>query len=268
MSNYHLGHSDTEHQRLIRQARRLAPITKRFFLDAGIGPGQTVLDIGSGVGDVAMIAAAIVGPRGTVVGIERDAKAIERARMRATEAGFANIEFFQSDIDDYSTDASFDAAVGRYILQFLPDPVATLHSVAVRVRSGGIIAFQEGSWAPLLALSRHLPLWYAAISLLYEVGTRAGANLEMGPGLHAAFQDAGLPAPRMHLEMTLGDDLDATRWASDVVRSVQPELERFDLHYESLGDLSTLQERLHDEVTASRSVVPWIGLVGAWARKP
>jgi len=268
VSNYHLGHSDTEHERLIRQARRLAPVTERFFRDAGIGPGHTVLDIGSGVGDVAMLAATIVGPTGTVVGIERDAKAIERARMRATDAGFANVEFFQSDIDDYSTDASFDAAVGRYILQFLPDPVATLRSVVMRVRSGGIIAFQEGSWAPLLALSRHLPLWYAAISLLHEVGIRAGANLEMGPGLHAAFQDAGLPAPRMRLEMTLGDDPDATRWASDVIQSVQPELQRLGLRYDALGDLSTLQERLHDEVIASRSVVPWIGLVAAWVRRP
>ena len=52
--------------------------------------------------------------------------------------------------------------------------------------------------------------------------------------------------------MTLGGDLDATRWASDVLQSVQPELERFDLRNESLGDLSTLQERLHDEVIASR----------------
>ena len=268
MSNYHLGHSDTEHERLIRQARRLAPFTERFFRDAGIGRGQTVLDIGSGVGDVAMLTATIVGPTGRVVGIERDAKAIERARVRAADAGLANVQFLQSDIDNYSRDASFDAAVGRYILQFLPDPVATLRSVAARVRSGGVIAFQEGSWAPLLALSKHLPLWYAAISLLHEVGIRAGANLEMGPGLLAAFQDAELPAPRMRLEMALGDDLDSTRWASDVIQSVQSELERFDLRYDALGDLSTLQERLHDEVIAARSVVPWIGLVAAWARKP
>lgn len=67
--------------------------------------------------------------------------------------------------------------------------------------------------------------------------------------------------------MTLGDDLDATRWASDVIQSVQPELERLGLRYDALGDLSTLQARLHDEVIESRSVVPWIGLVAAWARK-
>jgi len=48
-----LGSTDAEHERLIRHAKRIAPITERFFRDAGIGPGQRVLDIGSGVGDVA-----------------------------------------------------------------------------------------------------------------------------------------------------------------------------------------------------------------------
>jgi SAM-dependent methyltransferase len=226
------------------------------------------LDIGSGVGDVAMLAATIVGPSGMVVGIERDAKAIERARMRASAVGISNVEFVKTDVDEYSAAASFDAAVGRYILQFLPNPVATLRNVIERVRSGGVIAFQEGTWAPLLALSRHLPLWYATISLLHELGIRAGANLEMGQDLYAAFQDAGLPAPEMRLEMVLGADSDTTRWASDVVRSVQPELERFKMRYAALGDLATLQERLHSEVIAARSVVPWIGLVAAWSRKP
>jgi len=51
-SHYALGHTDAEHERLIRQAKILAPLTERFFRQAGIGPGQHVLDLGSGVGDV------------------------------------------------------------------------------------------------------------------------------------------------------------------------------------------------------------------------
>jgi len=66
-SPYALGSTDAEHERLIRQAARLAPITERLFREAGIGSGQRVLDLGSGVGDVAMLAARLVGPSGEVV---------------------------------------------------------------------------------------------------------------------------------------------------------------------------------------------------------
>ena len=138
--DYLLGSSDAEHQRLIRQAIRLAPVTESFFREAGIGPGQHVLDLGSGVGDVAMLVARLVGPSGEVVAIERDAGSISRARGRMAETGLHNVKFVESDIAHFSTDTRFDAVVGRYILQFLPDPVATLRSLSEKVRPGGIIA--------------------------------------------------------------------------------------------------------------------------------
>jgi hypothetical protein len=84
-----------------------------------------------------------------------------------------------------------------------------------------------------------------------------------GPALHNAFQEAGLPAPRMHLEMELRRDPDFTRWASDLVRSVLPQIQKLNFSQEALGDLDTLQKRLQDEVAISNAVVPWIGLVAA-----
>jgi ubiquinone/menaquinone biosynthesis C-methylase UbiE len=265
---YHLGYSDAEHERLIRQAARLEPVSERFFRETGIAAGDRVLDIGSGVGDVAMLVAKIVRSTGSVVAVERDRGSIERARARAAEAGIKNIEFVQSDVDEYSAHAEFDAIVGRYVLQFLPDPVATLRSVIAHVRPGGVVAFQEGSWAPFLVLSSHLPLWSSVVALLHEAGVRAGVNLEMGPALHAAFRKAGLPAPRMRMDMEFGCDPDFTRWASDSLQSVLPQIQRLGLSYAALGDLSTLQQRLQNEVANSRTVVPWIGLVAAWCRKP
>ncbi len=265
-SDYLLGSTDAEHERLIRQAVRLAPVTKGFFREAGIGPGQRVLDLGSGVGDVAMLAAGLVGPSGEVVGIERDPRSITRARTRAADAGLRNVTFTQSDVAQFSSDRPFDAAVGRYILQFLPDPVGVLRSLSQRVRPGGVIAFQEGSWAPFVLLSAHLPLWSASVSLLHEASLRSGVNMEMGPALHKAFQDAGLPVPNMRLEMELGHDPDFTRWVSDVVCTLRSKIQEIGLSLESLGDLDTLQERLQKEVASSNTVVPWIGLVGAWCR--
>jgi SAM-dependent methyltransferase len=264
---YHLGYSAGEHERLIRQAIRLAPVTERFFLEAGIGPGQRVLDVGSGVGDVAMLAARIVGPSGCVVAIERDGSSIKRALARAAQAKLDNIKFVQSDVDEYVTDESFDGLVGRYVLQFLPDPVTTLRSLANLVRPAGIVAFQEGSWIPFVALSAHLPLWHNAVSLLHEAGRRAGINLEMGTALQRTFRAAGLPKPHMRLEMELDSDPDFVRWVSDCVKSVLPQMQKLNLPYEALGELDTLAERLTREVEKSDTVVPWLGLVGAWCHK-
>jgi ubiquinone/menaquinone biosynthesis C-methylase UbiE len=264
--NYLLGNSDAEHERLIRQANRLAPSTERFFREAGIGPRQRVLDLGSGVGDVAMLVARLVGPSGEVVGIERDHRAINRARTRAAAVGLHNVEFVETDIAHFLTGSRFDATVGRYILQFLPDPVATLRAVAQRVHPGGIIAFQEVSFAPFIALFAHLPLWSTVVSLHHEVAVRVGVNTEMGPALHNIFRDAGLPTPRMRLEMELGHDPDFARNVSDATLSIWPQIEKLDLQVQRLGDLTTLQQRLQDEIAGSNTVVPWLPLVGAWCR--
>ena len=266
--DYLLGSSDAEHERLIRQARRLAPVTESFFREAGIGRGQRVLDVGSGVGDVAMLLSRLVGPSGAVVAVERDPRSIARAKARAAEARLYNVTFVLTDITQFSSDASFDAAVGRFILQFLPDPVGILRFLSDKVTSGGIIAFQECCWGPFALLSAHLPLWSTAVSLLHEVSARLGVNTEMGPALYRVFRDAGLPGPRMRLEMELGQDSDFTRWVSDVVTSVRPQIEKFNISCETLGDLDTLQQRLHEEVAASNTVVPWLAMVGAWCHKP
>src|SRR5215469_11608234 len=147
---YALGSTDAEHERLIWQAQRFAPFTERLFREAGIGPGQRVLDIGSGVGDVAMLVARLVGPSGKVVGIERDAKSIVKARARVNEAGLHNVSFNKSDIGKIRNEKPFDAAVGRFILMYLPDPVAALRSISRSVRQGGVLAFPEPSWVPAL----------------------------------------------------------------------------------------------------------------------
>jgi SAM-dependent methyltransferase len=75
-SDYVLGRSVHEYERLMLQARMLRPYTEKFFRGAGLVPGMRVLDVGSGMGDVALLAADIVGPGGRVLGIDRDADAL------------------------------------------------------------------------------------------------------------------------------------------------------------------------------------------------
>jgi len=262
---YALGNTDAEHERLIRQAIHLAPCTERFFRAAGIGPSQRVLDLGSGVGDVVMLAARLVGPSGEVVGIEHDARSIARARARISEARLHNVSFIQSEISSFTSDKQFDAVIGRFILQFLPAAAATLRWVSQLVRPAGIMAFQEPSWAPFLLLSSHLPLWSACAALTHEALQRSGGDTEMGLALYRIFQEAGLPAPHLIMEIPLGRDPDSARWIYDLFCTLLPHIRRLNLSLDKLGDMDTLFERIQAEASAANGVVPWMAVVGAWS---
>src|SRR5262249_23279047 len=140
---YVLGHSEREFQRLIDQARMLAPITRRFFEDAGIEPGMRVLDVGSGAGDTAFLVAGVVGDSGGVVGVDRSSSAVATANARAHDRSLRNVTFLEGDPSEKSFERPFDAVVGRYVLAFQPDPAAMLRSLARHVRTGGVIVFHE-----------------------------------------------------------------------------------------------------------------------------
>jgi ubiquinone/menaquinone biosynthesis C-methylase UbiE len=267
-ADYALGYTDAEQERLIRQAALIAPHTERLFREAGIGVGHRVLDLGSGMGDVSMLVAGLVGASGEVVGIERDATSIDRAQARVAAAGLRNVSFLNVDVNNIVTDPPFDAVVGRYILMFLPDPIVVLRSVSRLVRPGGVLAFQEPSWIPMLALGDRLALWSCVLRSIHETILRSGANPEMGFALYSIFQELGLPAPKMHLEIPLGSDVDFLRVISDLVCSLRPLAEQHNVSLEELGDLDTLPDRVCAEVAAANTVVSIVPLLGAWSRKP
>src|SRR6266487_2381688 len=103
-ADYALGYTNAEQARLIRQATLIAPHTERLFREAGIGKGHRVLDLGSGMGDVCMLVAGLVGASGEVVGIERDAASIERARARVAASGWRNVTFLRTDVNEIVID--------------------------------------------------------------------------------------------------------------------------------------------------------------------
>jgi ubiquinone/menaquinone biosynthesis C-methylase UbiE len=267
-ADYALGYTDAERERLMRQAALIAPYTERLFREAGIGMGHRVLDLGSGMGDVSMLVAGLVGVSGEVVGIERDAASIERAQARVARAGFRNVTFLKTDVNEIVIDQRFDAVVGRFVLMFLPDPVSVLRSVSRLVRPGGVLAFQEPSWIPMLALGDRLPLWSCVLRSIHETILRSGANPEMGLALYSIFQEIGLPAPKMHLEIPLGSDAGFVRIISDLVCSLQPLAMVHNVSLEELGDLNTLRDRICAEIAAANTMVNVVPLLGAWSRKP
>jgi SAM-dependent methyltransferase len=264
---YALGNTEEEQRRLARQAERFDPILERLFLAAGIARGQRVLDLGSGAGDVAILLSRLVGPSGAVVGVERNADSLAWATERVRGLRIANVTFVQADVDRIPPGEPFDGAVGRFILMFLPDPAAALRTIARSVRPGGCIAFLEPWWRPYVTAFPDLPLWSATVALIHEAFRRSGARTNMGIELRAAFEDARLPTPRVHLEMPLGGDRSTIAWVRDVLKSLLGDERSRDEAAAVVGDLATLERRLDAEVEASRAIVGWPPVVGAWVRR-
>jgi ubiquinone/menaquinone biosynthesis C-methylase UbiE len=269
---YALGRSADEHQRLRQQAAIVRPLTERFFREAGIRPGMRVLDIGSGVGDVALLAAEMVGPTGEVLGIDVDGAALEIARSRGSAGGYQNVRFIQGEIRSAQLPGTFDAAVGRLILLYFGDPAEALRAAANAVRSGGTIAFQEMDMVVLGPRSypESDSLWNAVGRAITEVLAAAGVHVRMGRMLLDAYAKAGLPAPALYQEAVVGGgaEFPGYEWLANTLRSLMPMAQKLAVTSATEIELDGLAERIRDDAM-SRNLMVWSPpFIGAVARKP
>ena len=273
---YALGRSADEYQRLQEQAALYRPITERFFRGAGIAPGMRVLDVGSGAGDVAFLAAEIVGSTGHVVGVDMDGRALETARARAKLMGLANLTFIEGDVRTMALEGDFDAAIGRLVLLYLAHPAEGLAAVANRVRRGGILAFQEMDMDPDVRTRTYPPtdlsapaesLWNQTGRAIIQTFVCAGVHVRMGRMLLRTFEDAGLGVPTLLEECSGGGGPDFAGYAhvANTLRSLEPLATKFGVEMPGLDGLA---EHLRDEAVAQRLVVWLPPLVGAWATTP
>ena len=79
--DYFAADRAAEDERLLAQSGLIDPLTKRLLESAGLAPGMRVLDLGSGAGNVARLAAELVGSDGAVLGVEKDSEVVELARQ-------------------------------------------------------------------------------------------------------------------------------------------------------------------------------------------
>jgi len=134
-------------------------------------PGETVVDLGSGAGMDALLAARQVGPTGRVIGIDMTDAMLEKARVNARAAGAANVEFRKGTIEALPlADASVDAIISNCVINLSPRK-DRVYAEAFRVlRPGGRIMISD------IVLERPLPDEVVA-SLDAYVGCIGGASL-------------------------------------------------------------------------------------------
>lgn len=271
-AHYLLGHGASELCRLDLQDDLYRDVTRRGLRAAGLAEGMRVLDLGCGTGGVSLVTSELVGPSGSVFGIDRREEPLEVARRHATRTGRTNIEFVRAEVADLRPADEFDALVGRFVLMHQPDPVSVLAEAAQHVRNGGAVAFIE-SYMALLAGGVHSEPFSEPYDRIVRwkcaVVEGAGADCHAGGRLRNTLARAGLRSPATRLEARLegGPDSPYYRYVAESVRSMLPEARRLGLPGFSESDLHDLEDRLRDEVIASGgALVAWPVVVG-WATK-
>ena len=254
----------------MRQGATLRGFLGTAFRAAGIGPGMRVLDIGSGVGDVSLLAAELVGTQGAVVGVDRDPENVVWAVKRAATAGRSNIHFLASEFTDFTDARCFDALVGRFILMYLPDPVATLKLLSRQLRSGAAIAFCEPDYTVLSTVVPEIPLLRQSEEWLREAFRRSGARVDMGMRLYQTFRDAGFVDTGITVSQLSGYGVrrDMIDFFVEGVRSILPKIEQFKIATREEVNIDSLADRL--EALAREADPQWVSIryISAWARKP
>jgi ubiquinone/menaquinone biosynthesis C-methylase UbiE len=270
-TDYAFGRDRAEYDRLIEQGEIFRPMTERMLRSAGIGTGMHVLDIGCGAGDVSFLVSALVGPEGSVTGVDVDGDAIGVAEQRRAAHGLTNVSFRQADARYLDPGRLFDAAVGRFVLMFMPDPTGSLRLFAERVRPGGILAFCEQAASVTATSAAQQPVLAALLALFTSVFERSGARPDIGAELYPRMRDAGLqPHPRPLAEFVLHpahDTLTYRRWARFAL-SMLPTIVEHRLGTEE--DIRhTVERDLREELLAATGLVPlsWL-MIGQWARVP
>lgn len=185
------------------EAGELASVPQDADLGLGCGApigrlalqaGETVLDLGSGPGLDALLAARQVGTTGRVIGVDMTPEMLERARATAAKAGASNVEFREGRLERLPVEsASIDAVTSNCVINLVPDKQAVFAEIARVLKPGGRAVVSD------IVLQRPLPEAVAK-DVLAWCGCVAGASLR--PEYFAMIEAAGLG----HLEVLKDED--------------------------------------------------------------
>jgi arsenite methyltransferase len=212
-------------QRIGYSGRDLALVPEGSNLGLGCGapidfldpkPGETVLDLGSGPGLDAFLAARAVGPAGRVIGVDMTPEMIERARAGARDAGLSQVEFREGRLEALPVvDASIDAVTSNCVINLVPDKAAVFREVVRVLRPGGRLVISDivldgalpeivrndllayaGCVAGAMQRSEYLALvaeaGLAGLRILRDLDYLERAGCGLPPGLDAKMRQAGV----------------------------------------------------------------------------
>jgi len=201
---------------------------------ARLQPGETVLDLGSGAGMDAFLAASQVGPGGRVIGVDMTPAMLVRARRNAEQGGHANVEFREGLIEALPLDdASVDVILSNCVINLSPQKDRVFREARRVLRPGGRMVVSD------LVLEAELP---AAIAERIDATVGCIGNASLRADYLRTAREAGFGTVEILKESSYGASVAAdSPLARDVARDTGLPLSRI---AELLGGVTSLTLRL------------------------
>jgi SAM-dependent methyltransferase len=243
----------------------LEPATRLALQLAGIGPGMRVVDLGTGTGEVALLVAEAVGPDGSVLAVDRAADGLAYAATKFADRGVTNIELVEADVASYVPDEPVDAVLGRLVLSYLPDPVATIRRLLGAIRPGGVYLALEYDTEAVRSAPQ-TPVVERLAGLLNAAFAAVGTPQTLGPHLAVMLREAGAgDAQSLGLQAYLApDDPAGPVMLSAVIGSLVPAITAHGLADPAELDIAELREQIAAEAREAGAAMIPPTLVAAW----
>jgi SAM-dependent methyltransferase len=190
---YVLGGTSLERDRLIAQARELSPYTISLLNRIGVRLGARTVDIGCGPIGIMDLLSELVGQDGVVVGVEREPRFLDIARIELGRLGLRNVTVVSADARNTGLEkGSYDLVHERLVLINLPLPTQQriVEEMFSLLKSGGTIVLQEYDAASYTCHPAH-PSWNALAGIFQEIFHAAGGNDFEGRTLANLLQFTG-----------------------------------------------------------------------------
>ncbi|HKC20310.1 MAG TPA: methyltransferase domain-containing protein [Candidatus Dormibacteraeota bacterium] len=198
MERYVIRGGREGYDRLKILARTRWPDTSAFLERIGLRGGMRCVDLGCGGGDVTLEIARIVGPDGSVVGVDMDEVKLDLARSAAAEKGLSNVEFHAGNVNDWTAPSGYDLVYSRFLLQHLSRPGDLLRRMWYGVCSEGVLAVEDVDFDGLFCEPPNAAFDFFASTFPRTIA-RYGGDGSIGRKLHRLFLEVGIPDPQVKL---------------------------------------------------------------------
>lgn len=256
-----------QRDRLVQQSRVWEPFTRRILAQAGLRPGQRVLDAGCGAGGAMALMAEIVGPNGRVSGLDIDDGIARPAVQDLQRQGPAVFDYLDVDLEtgDWAPEQPLDMVFARRVMFHMGEPLAVLRRLWSWVRPGGTLLLMDTDLTVARSFPQ-LPVLERGMRLVNDAFRRAGHDIETGARLPAMLLEAGIgPAQASEVFSLITGSLHGAALLRGTLASLAPVILRHGLA--DAAALARLDAAL-DAVESQPSTCRWPDLVATWKFKP